>query len=103
MVNNDPLAELLDQLNANIDLHRVLWMVDQISVVWAIAEIFRDEPEIVKHVVDQKLIEPWKDPETYVFTAKGKAELERWFDDVYPHREKPGFREIWKRVTGRDD
>jgi hypothetical protein len=102
MVTEHPHAELLEQLNANIDVHRVLWIAVQLRAVWAVDEIFRDEPELVQQVVRQKLIRRPKGSEVYEFTDKGCKVLGRWFESVYRRRGQPGFQEHWKRVTGRE-
>jgi hypothetical protein len=102
MVSEHSQPELLAEVNADIDVHRVLWIAVQLRAVWAVAEVFRDEPELVKKVVHRGLLEQPKDSHSYDFTAKGCEELGRWFERVYPRREEPGFGENWKRVTGRD-
>lgn len=102
MVTEHPQAELLDRLNANIDVHRVLWIAVQLRAAWAVDEVFRDELELVAQVVPQKLIKRPKGSQFYEFTDKGCKELGQWFVSVYRLRGQPGFREHWERVTGRD-
>lgn len=102
MVTEHPQTELLDQLNANIDEYRVLWIAVQLRAVWAVDAVFRDEPEIVKQVVGRKLIKQPKGSQSYEFTDKGCKVLGRWFETVYRLRGQAGFLEHWKRVTGLD-
>lgn len=102
MVTEHSQAELLDQLNANIDEYRVLWITVQLRAVWAVAAAFRDEPEILKQAVGRKLIKQPKRSQSYEFTDKGCKVLGRWFESVYRLRGQSGFREHWKRVTGLD-